>query len=79
MGRFYTANRELSKYLLGLGLEFHDRECEDFKYYTQHETGNQVKLDLKDNLVTLLDAKGGVVDYSSSYTDSQINTFLKVN
>lgn len=76
MGKFYRANDDLSNYLLTLGFTFHDREDEDLKYYTHHESGKQVKINVKTNLITLLDASGKLVDESSSYTDNQIIKFL---
>lgn len=77
MGKFYTANEELSAYLTEeLGLTFHDREEPELKYFTA-ESGKQVKLDIKNNIVTLLDDKGLYVDEASSYTDGQLVRFLE--
>lgn len=81
MGKFYTANEELANYLTKLGLTHHCRvekeSEEEKKYFTDHSTGKQVKINKKDNLVSLLDNKGTIVDYSSSYTDNQIQAFLQ--
>jgi len=81
MGKFYTANQEFENYLLELGFTFHTRvekgETEEVKYYTEHTTGKQVKINFKSNLVTLLDKYGRTEDESSSYTDNQIIKFLK--
>lgn len=76
MGKFYTANEEFKTYLLTLGFTFHDREEDKISYYTEHNSGKQVKVDNEKNLVTLLDQSGNVVDSSSSFTDNQIEKFL---
>jgi len=76
MGKFYTANEEFTNYLLESGFTFHDREDESVKYYTEHTTGKQVKVDSNRNLVTLLDQYGRIEDESSSFTDNQIEKFL---
>jgi hypothetical protein len=72
MGKFYRANQELGDYLIQIGLTFHDREESLVQYYTNHSTGGQVKIDQKNKLVSLLDSRGNTVDYSSSYTNNQI-------
>jgi hypothetical protein len=77
MGRFYIANKDLEQYLKSLGLVFHDREEPHKKYYTQHSDGKQVRIDTDKRLVTFLDEYGYVEDYSSSYTNNQIEAFLK--
>ena len=77
MGKFYRANKELGEYLVELGLTFHDREESDVKYYTDHTSGKQVKINTENRLVTFLDSQGEPVDYSSSFTDNQINKFLE--
>lgn len=76
MGKFYTANEEFKNYLLELGFTFHNREEEDVNYFTEHNTGKQVKVDTKKNLVTLLDKYGKIESESSSFTDNQIIKFL---
>ncbi len=77
MGKFYRANQELGNYLTSIGLTFHDREDSLVQYYTNHATGRQVKIDQQSKLVTLLDNRGEVVDYSSSYTNNQIKEHIK--
>lgn len=77
MGRFYTANSELKDFLLEQGMTFHDREEEEFSYYTDHFSGKQVKINNNTKLVSFLDAKGLVLDTSSCYTDNQIKKFLE--
>ncbi len=76
MGKFYTANEDFKNYLLSLNFKFYTREDEDINYFTEHETGKQVKVNTKNNLVTLLDEYGIVVDEASSFTDNQIIKFL---
>lgn len=78
MGKFYTANEELSAYLTEeLGLTFHNREEEEVKYFTDSNSGKQVKINIEENVVTLLDEKGSFVDESSSFTDGQLKRFLE--
>lgn len=78
MGKFYTANEELTEYLVELGLTFHNREETEVMYFTDHSSGKQVRIEPTKKLVSLLDNQGIVVDYSSSYTDNQIKKFLEV-
>lgn len=81
MGKFYRANEEFTNFLITLGFTFHQREAEensDIQYYTHHETGKQVRVDIKSNYITLLSNKGLVEDESSSFTDNQIKNFLEV-
>lgn len=76
MGKFYTANEELENYLVKSGLTFHDREENEVSYYTDHKTGNQVKIDKSTKLVSLLDNFGQLIDISTCFTDNQIDKFL---
>lgn len=76
MGKFYTANKQLEDYLVKSGLTFHDRGEEEFSYFTDHKTGNQVKIDNSDKLISLLDGFGYLIDISSCFTDTQIDKFL---
>jgi hypothetical protein len=76
MSKFYRANTELKTYLESLGLTFHDREDPEVNYLTDHKSGKQVKVDIKNSLVTLLDNSGDIIDQSSSFTDNQIKSFL---
>jgi len=76
MGKFYRANQELKDYLLGAGLTFHDIGETNLNYFTEPYSGKQVKIDTKSNLVSLIDAKGNTIDFSSSFTDNQIIKFL---
>lgn len=76
MSKFYVANIDLFEYLVELGLTFHNREDEDVKYFTDHSTGKQIKLNYGNNLVVFIDANGRTVEFSSAYTNNQIDTFL---
>jgi hypothetical protein len=76
MSKFYVANIDLFEYLVELGLTFHDREDEDVKYFTDHLTGKQIKLNYRNNLVVFIGANGRTVEFSSAYTNNQIDTFL---
>tara|TARA_R110000851_G_scaffold97156_4_gene210695 strand:+ start:37 stop:273 length:237 start_codon:yes stop_codon:yes gene_type:complete len=76
MGKFYTANEQLQNYLIESGLTFHDREDSLVSYFTDHRTGNQVKLNNSNKLVSLLNSFGQLIDISSCFTDNQINKFL---
>jgi hypothetical protein len=76
MGKFYTATEELKNYLVEKGLTFHDRENPEVSYYTDHNTGNQIKVDIKNQIVSLLNNFGLLIDISSCFTDNQINKFL---
>lgn len=76
MSKFYTANEDLGTFLIEeLGFTFHDRE-ESVKYYTEHNTGKQIKIDTEKNLISLMNKHGVTEEYSSSYTDNQIKKFL---
>ena len=76
MGKFHTVNEQLEDYLVESGLTFHDREEPGIKYYTDHKTGNQVKLNYNNTLAYLLDNSGQLIDMSSAFTDNQIKKFL---
>lgn len=76
MSKFYTANEELGKYLKKLGLTFHNREEEGISYFTDSKTGKQVKINSLVNTIAFLDSRGFEVDYSSSYTSKEIQSFL---
>lgn len=80
MGKFYKAGQGLEDYLLEVGFTAHSRaglkSKEDSKYFTEHKTGKQVRIDYDINFITFLDEKGNFVDESSVYTDNQINNFI---
>lgn len=81
MGKFFRANDELGDYLVK-ELDFTKHPRTDsaesgVEYYTEHSTGNQVKIDSIKKLVTLLDNEGYTVEESSSFTDNQIKSFLE--
>lgn len=80
MGKFYRANEEFTNYLIQLGLTFHQTEAvadSEVKYYTDHTTGKQVKVDNKFSFITFLDNKGMYVDGATSFTDNQVTSFLE--
>ena len=77
MSKFYRANTELKNYLTsGKGLTFHNREETSVNYFTDHNTGKQVRVNTSNNLISLLSPKGVVVESSSSFTNNQIDKFL---
>ena len=79
MSTFYTANKDLVAYLLELGMVKHPRgEEETILYFTNHSNNKQIKVEVNYKLVTLLSDTGKVVDYSSSFTDTQILNFLEI-
>lgn len=81
MGKFYRVNREFKDLLKDLKFTFHNREetaSTGVSYYTQHQTGKQIKIDSKHNFIVLLDNKGEVVDESYTFTEKEINNFLEV-
>jgi hypothetical protein len=77
MGKFYRANQDLSTFLQELGLTFHDREEHGVSYFTDHSTGKQVLVNSKRNYIKFLDNAGRLIGLSNSYTDNQIEKFLK--
>lgn len=68
-----TANFEFVTFLKKSG--FSQKFCDDdsIRYYVNRQ-GRQVKL--SGGVITLLDKKGYVINYSNSLTESQINNFI---
>lgn len=75
MNKRFITDRKFVNYIKQLGFQHHVAES-DKKYYT-NSLGNQIKIDYDNGIITLLNAKGNVVDYSSSFTDTQINKFAE--
>lgn len=81
MAKFHTADREFTKHLVEVeGLKPHYVEVTEgenpIKYFTAHDSGNQIKVNLKEQLITLLDKKGNFVDEDSAFSERQIQRHL---
>lgn len=70
---FFNTNNTFEEYLKSNGFQHRhvDSEC---KYYV-NEKGNQVKLNYEVGIITLLNKNGYVIDYSSTFTKTQIDKF----
>lgn len=75
MSKFFKANKSFEDYIKAIGFQ-HVNVDSDNKYFT-NDKGNQIKIDSETGIISLLNNKGYVVDYSSTYSNKQIDNFAK--
>lgn len=75
MSKFFKVNKSFEEYLKANGFK-HRNVDSDSKYFS-NDKGNQVKINFETGIITLLNSKGYVVDYSSTYSNKQIDKFAK--
>jgi hypothetical protein len=76
ISKFYRANTELKEHLISLGLIFHSREEKYISYYTDHNSGKQVRIDKENRLIAFLSPEGNSIEEENSFTSKQIKNFL---
>lgn len=73
--RFFRAGKAFTNYIQGMG--FKHRVVDSKKEYFTNSRGLQIKIDYEFKMITLLDEKGNTVKYSSTFTDKEIDKFIK--
>ena len=73
MAKFFSANKSFVDYITMLG--FKNREADSEERYYVNEKGNQIKIHYQTGLITLLNNTGHIVDFSSTFTNEQIDKF----
>lgn len=82
MSTFYRADDNFGQFLTKeAGLTFHNTNIEleepsPVKYFTDHKSGKQIKIDSKNNTITFLDEGGYFVEESHTFTDNEVFKFL---
>lgn len=75
MKNAFVADKSFVEYIKKIGF----RKIEvtgDKKYYTNTSNGKQIRIDEKIGIITFLSKTGFVVDFSTSYTQKQIDNFV---
>lgn len=73
MAKFFTADKSFIDYITILG--FVHREVDSEKKYYVNSKGKQIKIDYSNGLITLMNKNGNTIDYSSTFTNEQIDKF----
>ena len=73
MAKFFSANKSFVDYITMLG--FKHTEVKSQKKYYVNEKGNQIKIDYETRIITFLDKSGYNVDFSTNFTNEQIDKF----
>ena len=73
MAKFFTADKSFIDYITIIG--FVHREVDSEKKYYVNSKGKQIKIDYSNGLITLMNKNGNTVDYSSTFTNEQIDKF----
>lgn len=73
MAKFFSADKSFVDYITMTGFQFKETDSEKKYYVNKH--GKQIRIDFNSKLITLLDKKGYVVDFSSTFTNEQIDKF----
>ena len=73
MVKFFTADKSFIDYITILG--FVHREADSEKKYYVNSKGKQIKIDSSNGLISLIDKHGNTVDYSTTFTNEQIDNF----
>lgn len=71
----FKANDTFVEFIKGLGFQY--RHVDSEKQYYVNQRGNQIKIDRDTGIITLLNSRGYVVDYSNVYTSKQISEFAE--
>lgn len=72
---FYNANKKLETDLVSMGFKLQKTDTEA-NYFT-NKKGNQIKVDSEYNRITLLNNKGFVVDFGTTFTKLQLDKFAE--
>jgi len=75
MSKIFRADKSFEDYIRKIGFKHHNSNSDD-KYFT-NKKGNQIKIHFNSGIISLLNSRGFVVDYSSSYSLKQIDSFSK--
>ena len=73
MAKFFTADKSFIDYITILG--FVHREVDSEKKYYVNSKGKQIKINYSKGLITLMNKNGNTIDYSSTFTNEQIDKF----
>jgi hypothetical protein len=73
--KFFRANESFVDYIQMIG--FQHRHVDSEKQYYVNSKGNQIRIDYESGIIALLNSRGNVVDYSSTFTNNQIDNFAR--
>lgn len=69
--------RDLKKFLENLDFKYYPSNPNIKNHYYVNKNGNQVKLNYKSNIITLLDKYGDIVDSSHSFNENELREFIE--
>ena len=73
--KFFRANKAFVDYIKVIGFQY--RHVDGKSQYYTNKRGNQIRIDYENGIISLLNNKGYVVDYSSTFTNEQIDNFAR--
>ena len=78
MSKFYKPGKELTKLLTSLDFK-HCPTVPNIKiHYFVNKTGHHIKIDNESSMITLLNKKGALIAYSSTFTEKEIMNFINI-
>lgn len=75
MSKIFSVNKSFVDYITMMGFEFKETDSEK-KYYV-NKNGNQIRIDYNNNLITLLNKFGNVVESAGAFSSESIDKFIR--
>ena len=72
----FKADKSFQDYILMIGFIRRPTSSKNKEYYSNKE-GNQIKISIPTNTISLLDKQGNLVKSSKEFSDEEINNFSK--
>lgn len=71
----FKADKSFTDFINVMGFE--QKQVDSEKHYYVNSKGNQIRIDNEKGIITLLNKYGNVVDFSNTFSNTQIENFAK--